>query len=520
VGEDRTFHDDIEAYCGRLSYRQGEMVGLHVSTRSARFDVLVERWGAAREVVWSASGLAGTFVAPPADADAEGCRWPVSVEIPVAPDWRSGFHLVTLTAHGAPEGRDVAHAGFVVRGDESSEDGPRALCVLATNTWNAYNTWGGCSLYTGGKKVSFGRPFGRGMLCRVEVERDDRKARPVRWGEEPDADGSIFERYRADNAFPPAIGSTGWFMYGRRFVEWAEGADYRFDYAVSSDLDDDPTALDGYDLMISVGHDEYWSTGQRRALEAHLEHGGHLASFSGNTMFWQVRLEESDGVTGMVCHKYTAHDDDPVVADGFPEVMTGMWADPLVGQPEWAVLGAGSAFGLYHRFGNATARGIGGFVVYRHDHWMFDGTGLGYGDVLGAEQGVVGYETVGCPLAFDEFQLPVAADRAGLPDDIEIVAFTPASNLAVGEYPSSSAAPTDQGDLEFIAERLYGDTTDASRARVRYGNAVMSTCRPYGPDGGEVVIVGSTDWAFGLADDPAVARVTANVLDRYIDARR
>jgi hypothetical protein len=517
VGEGLTFHDEIEAYCGRLSYREGEMVGLHVSTRSTRFDVVVERWGAEREVVWTASGLPGVFVAPPPDADAEGCRWPVSVEIPVASEWRSGFHLVTLTAHGAPEGRDIAHAGFVVRGAAPHDARPRALCVLATNTWNAYNTWGGCSLYTGGKKVSFARPFGRGMLCRPEVERDDRKARPVRWGEEPDADGTIFERYRADNAFPPAIGSTGWFTYGRRFVEWAEAAGYRFDYAVSSDLDDDPTALDGYDLMVSVGHDEYWSAGQRRTLEAHLERGGHLASFSGNTMFWQVRLEDLDGATAMLCHKYTAHDDDPVVADGRPELMTGMWADPLVGQPEWAVLGAGSAFGLYHRFGTATPRGVGGFVVYRHDHWMLEGTGLGYGDVLGAEQGVVGYETVGCPLGFDEFQLPIAADRAGLPADIEIVAFTPASNLAVGEYPSSSAAPTDQGDLEFVTARLYGDNSESNLARVRYGNAVMSTCRPYGRDGGEVVIVGSTDWVFGLADDLPVGRATANVLDRYLD---
>ncbi len=118
--------------------------------------------------------------------------------------------------------------------------GARALLVLATNTWNAYNTWGGRSLYTGGKQVSFGRPFGRGMLCRPEVERDDRKARPVRWGEEPDVDGLIFQRYRTEHAYPSAIGSAGWFTHERRFVEWAEGAGYEFDYAVSSDLDGRP----------------------------------------------------------------------------------------------------------------------------------------------------------------------------------------------------------------------------------------------------------------------------------------
>jgi hypothetical protein len=515
VADDQTFHDDIEGYCGRLSYRAGERAGLHVSTRHDRYDVQVERWGARRETVWTESGLPGAFVPPPPDADALGCGWPVAVEIPTEPGWASGFYLVTLTAPGAPSGREVAHAGFVVRPATTGERS-RAVCVLATNTWNAYNTWGGRSLYTGGRQVSFARPFGRGMLCRPEVDRDDRKARPVRWGEEPDADGAIFQRYRTEHAYPSAIGSSGWFTHERRFVEWAERAGRRFDVAVSSDLAADPEALDGYELVIGVGHDEYWSAGQRRAVEEHVRRGGHLVSFSGNTMFWHVRLEDTDRGPTMVCHKYSAHETDPVVAEGRPSEMTGMWADPLVGRPEWELLGAGSAFGLYHRFGAATARGIGGFVIYRDDHWLLDGTGLRYGDVLGADHGVVGYETVGCPLAFDELQLPVAADRAGLPGAIEIVACTPSSNLAVGEYPSSIAALSDQGDLEFIAERLYGDAGDANRARVRHGNAVMLTCRPFGDDGGEVVTVGTTDWVFGLAGDPRVARVTANALDRHL----
>ena len=536
MADDQTFHDDIEGYTGRLSYRHGDTVTLHVSTRAARFDVAIERWGATREPRWHATDVEGAFVAPPPDADAAGCRWPATVAITIGDDWKPGFHLVTLTARDAPAGRDVAHAGFVVRGRTDDPDRPRALYVLDTNTWHAYNTWGGRSLYTGGHAVSHARPFGRGMLCRPDVERDDRKARPVRWGEEPDVDGTIFQAYRTEHDYPAAIGSTGWFTHARRFVEWAERAGYRFDYAVSSDLELDPDALAGYDTVISVGHDEYWSAGQRRAVEEHVRAGGSFVSFSGNTMFWQVRLEEAptgpvdrstdtgddvvsdlhgDLVGGlvMVCHKYAAHLEDPVVTDGRPGQMTGMWADPVVGRPEWEVLGAGSAFGLYHRFGRATPRGVGGFVVYRDDHWMLEGTGLGYGDVLGADDGVVGYETLGCPLTFDDLQLPIARPHPGLPADIEIVAFTPSSNLVVGEYPTSISALSDQGDAEFIATRLYGDAGDTNLARVRHGNAVMLTCRPFGPDGGEVVTVGTTDWVFGLASDAAVARVTANVLD-------
>ncbi len=514
--DDQTFFDDIEGYCGKLSYAPGEHVSLHVSTRAIRYTARVERWGAVRETVWSATDLPGEFLEPPSDADSDGCRWPIAVEFPVDPAWRSGFYLVTLEAADASPGRAVAHACFVVRADPATR--ARALYVLDTNTWHAYNTWGGKSLYTGGHKVSHARPFGRGMLSRPEVDRDDRKARPRRWGEEPDIDGAAFQRYRFQHDYPAAIGSAGWFSHARRFVEWAERAGYRFDYAISTDLEHEADLLDGYDLAISVGHDEYWSAGQRRAMDDHVRRGGNLASFSGNTSYWQVRLEEGPGGIAMVAHKYRAHLDDPVIAEGRPTEMTGMWADPLVGRPEWELLGASSTFGLYHRFGAATPRGVGGFVVYRNEHWLFAGTGLTYGDVLGVDDGIVGYETLGCPLTFDEFQLPVVAHRPGLPDDVEIVAFTPSSNLAVGEYPASISALSDQGDLEFIAERIYGDTSDANLARVRHGNAVMLTCRPAGTNGGEVVTIGTTDWVFGLAGDTAVARVTANVLDHFLGA--
>jgi hypothetical protein len=363
------------------------------------------------------------------------------------------------------------------------------------------------------------------MLVRPLVERDDRKARPRRPGEDPDVDGDVYQELRYRLGFPGFMSSAGWFTYERQFVEWAEGDGFDLDYAVSSDLEHRPKVVDGYDVVLGVGHDEYWSAGQRATIESYIGRGGTYVSLSGNTCFWQVRLEDEGGVTGgnagdvMVCHKYSAHETDPVVAAGHPERMTGMWCDPMVGRPETAFLGAGSAWGLYSRFGKATPRGSGGFTVYRDDHWLLAGTGLRYGDLLGADHGVVGYETVGCRLTLDEYQLPVAAGGDGTPPDVEVVAFTPSSNLAMGEYPASIAALDDQGDLEFIATRLHGRLDDDSRARVRHGNAVMVVCRPYGRDGGEVVTIGSTDWVYGLAGDPAVAQVTRNAIARGLGER-
>jgi len=512
--DDVTLYDEIEGYVSSLSVSPGQVVGLHTSTRHQEFSVTIERWGAARVQVHADAEIAGAFHPAPPDADSHGCDWPASYTFEVGPDWESGFYLVTLSVDGADVGRGVAHAGFVVR---SREPSTRPLLVLGTNTWNSYNTWGGASLYTGGHQVSFRRPWPRGLLCRPQVDRDDRKARPVRFGEEPDADGEIFQTYRLANGYTPAIGSTGWFTHERRFVEWAEASGYEFDYAVSSDFDADPNLLDGRSLVLGVGHDEYWTKAGRDLVDRHIASGGNYVSLSGNTMFWQVRLVDDAGRPGldhMVGHKYAGHTDDPVVTSGSEHEMSGLWCDPLVGRPEWTTLGAGSVFGLYHRFGQATPRGTGGFTVFRNDHWMFAETGLRYGDLLGGDHGVVGYETIGCPITLDEFQLPAVRPIDGMPVEHEIVGLALSSNLGVGEYPKSISALNDQGDLEFLAERFYGDTSPENLARVRHGNAVMVVCRPAGSHGGEVVTIGSTDWVFGLAEDALVAKVTTNILDR------
>jgi hypothetical protein len=511
VADDITHYDAIEGYSLQPSCRAGEVVQVCASTTSERFDVEVHRWGATRELVWTARDVVGREQPTPADADAAGCGWEPLVQIPTERAWRSGFYLVTLTAQDAPEDRAVGYTGFVVRATTPG----RALFVLATNTWNAYNNWGGRSLYTGGKEVSFQRPWGRGMLVRPEVDREDRKSPPRRPGEQPDVDGDLYQTFRYEHGFPGYLGSAGWFTYERRFAEWADRADLKLDYAISSDLEQVAGITDGYRLVIGAGHDEYWSAAGRETIERFVAGGGNYASFSGNTMFWRVRLER--GGTSMVCHKYTAHATDPVVTED-PTAMTGMWADPVVGRTERGLLGAASMYGLYARFGQATPRGVPGFVVYRPDHWLLDGTGLRYGDVLGADDGVVGYETVGTKIALDDLNLPIAVADADvahdrLPEDVEIVALTPVSNLAMGEYPASIAALDDQGDLEFVADRIYGGG-ETALGKVRHGNAVVLICRPFGPSGGQVLTAGSTDWVFGLARDSAVQRFTANAVIR------
>ena len=235
-----------------------------------------------RELVWSSSSpIAGAYHPAPDDADSQGCNWPVSLEIPTTADWKSGFHLITLTSLGAPEGRNIARRR---RRPLNPTCSVSPVCSWHQHVERLQHLGWLLALHRWARSV-ISSAIHRGLLCREVTERDDRKARPVRWDEEPDPDGEIYQQYRGDRALPAAIGSSGWFIHERRFVEWAEGAGYTFDYAISSDLAEVDGILDGYDLVVSVGHDEYWSAGQRTALEAFIERGGNLTSFLATRCF-------------------------------------------------------------------------------------------------------------------------------------------------------------------------------------------------------------------------------------------
>ena len=97
--------------------------------------------------------------------------------------------------------------------------------------------------------------------------------------EEPDEEHLQLQQYLADFQYPMWCGSGSWHNWERRFVRWAENEGLTLDYAVNSDLEFHPEVLDGQRLMLSVGHDEYWSWGMRDRVDAFVE-GGRIAGRS------------------------------------------------------------------------------------------------------------------------------------------------------------------------------------------------------------------------------------------------
>ena len=103
MADDITHYDAIEGYVLSPSCVAGSVAQLCVSTSAERFDVRVHRWGGSLDLVWSADDVGGVLQPTPPDADAAGCGWEATLDIPTQVGWRSGFYLVTMTARAPPK---------------------------------------------------------------------------------------------------------------------------------------------------------------------------------------------------------------------------------------------------------------------------------------------------------------------------------------------------------------------------------------------------------------------------------
>jgi hypothetical protein len=315
------------------------------------------------------------------------------------------------------------------------------------------------------------------------------------------------------NGYSKKYASAGWASYDSHMFRWAERHGYGIDLVSQHELQFHPDILEGYDCVTAVGHDEYWSWEMRDAIDAYVERGGRVARFAGNFM-WQTRLED-DGKR-QVCYKYRARAEDPVYKSGDVTRATNSWEAPEIGRPGATTFGLNASKGVYAGWGGGAPRGVRGFPIYRPQHWAFAGTGLFYGDLLGAESHIYGYEVDGLDYEI-RHGLPYPSPTSGAPEGLEILALGMASQVEESDVLAPEDLFFGDEDGRFIAETLYGEASDENLEKVRYSNGMIVNF-PKGK--GEVFHAGTCEWVAGLLrEDPMVERVTQNIFRRYLDRR-
>lgn len=278
--------DEIDGYFDRTSYLPGQSATLYVDSHSDPFSYTVYRMGyyqglGGREV---ANGSVAPNKWQPgrtvADDLPRGARllttgWRPSTTIPLDPSWVSGYYLVKL--HDDYTGGE-SYANFVLR----SPDPAPVVIVLATNTWQAYNAWGGLSLYRDMRvappikkqadvphEVSFLRPYGA-------------------------RSGEVHGDKGATDGKGASAGAGEFFLFDRPLVAWAESNGYPVSYATDDDVRPAVEAGASTKIVVFSGHSEYHSLAEWNETLRLTTVGVSEAFLGGNAFAWQARFGDDN----------------------------------------------------------------------------------------------------------------------------------------------------------------------------------------------------------------------------------
>jgi len=341
----------ISGYASQISVAPGAGFDLHVAAPpGSRYRVYVFRlgWyqGVGGRLIACLPGCRSSQVAiaqpPPTAPDPVTgllrAPWRVTDRVEIPPDAVSGYYEAKLEIVSGAHAGAVGDIPLIVRQSPAAA-ASAVLVQVPVNTWQAYNRWGGKSLYqfnTAGHAlaVSFDRPYDQQMF------RDMVTALELPWV---------------------------------RFLE-CNGIDVS--YQSDADTDAAPGSLPRHRLVFAIGHDEYWTQQMRDAFDRALAASTNLM-FGSNSGEWRMRYA-ADRRTIVQWRDPSldpAHD---------PRLDNGFFA--AFGEPECRLMGVEHLWAAQRDLtAPPTAYTVAG---PSSDPWLA-AAGLRPGDVI---PGVVGYE--------------------------------------------------------------------------------------------------------------------------------
>ena len=252
----------IEGFASAPSYLPGQTLRLAVNTTGTSFGVSIFRVSGNApaaspfELMARVPSQAGQRQpAPLVDPVTKmvAARWSYNVAFAIPKDWARGVYLARLESN-----EDVqSYVPFVIRSLR------RAAYLVVSNalTWQAYNSWGGSSLYGS----ALGEPL-PGVTRALAVSFD----RP----------------YASDG------GAGQLFFLELPMISWLERQHLDLDFTTDYDLSVQPDAQPMPNAVIFIGHSEYWGVPLRLWLEDHVLRSGDvsLGVFAADSGYWPVVL--------------------------------------------------------------------------------------------------------------------------------------------------------------------------------------------------------------------------------------
>lgn len=320
-------NDCILGYTTANSYSSGETIPLRISSKFPTYEMqLCDMTSSDLPVIMEWSNSRGFLQDYDECCYQNGCDWEVTDSLEIPEGLRSGYYSILVKNECG-----TFQVPFVLRPSELS----RILCVASTNTWHAYNSFGGGSFY---KLDNQDPKCSRNYSQRISLSRPLSNLQGS-----PNYQGHLFHA---------ELG----------LIHWLDSLNYRFDVITDGDLARAPSILLDYDLVLLNTHSEYWTESALTGMDIFLNEGGSLAYIGANGMYWKVT--SSEGV--IECQKEGGSH----LSDGTPG---GKWRD--LGRPESRVLGVQYTPAGYQTFMP--------YVVIQGDHWLLEGSELKTGDLFG-----------------------------------------------------------------------------------------------------------------------------------------
>jgi hypothetical protein len=374
----------IYGYADRVSAVHGDEVTLFIDPPAQPYQVELYRMGyyagLGGRLVWRSATLSGPQNQPPPTVtpgtNMVECQWQPTVRVGIDDSWAPGAYLFKLT--GSDNGLTAGYIPLCVRDDTSAAT---FVIMHSVTTWQAYNAYGGRSLYVGPGTVRMGES---GTANRSRVVSFDRPYDQRGWGA-PDFAG---------NEFP--------------LLFLAESLGLDVTYMTDIDFHENPERLTRNRCLFSLGHDEYWSSAMRDGAAQAVAQGVNLAFLGANAAYRHIRLEPSPlGVDRHeVCYKTDLAKEDPLWGVD-PAEVTANWPDGPVPRPEQQLVGS--------QYADVGAKAD--MVIADAGSWVFQGTGLVDGQHL---PGVIQGE-------YDRYEAGLSG-----PTDVRILAHSPVANRGPG----------------------------------------------------------------------------------------
>ncbi len=340
---------NIEGFADATSINKGESVRLFVSTDSPGYRVEAYRMGyyggLQGRLIWRSPNLPGSRQAAPlVDPTTRmvEAKWRPSLTLTADATWPPGDYLIKLVADNGFQ----QYVPLALRDDSSHAP---LLVMNAVTTWQAYNNWGGNSLYEGrsGPKAQ----VTPGMRSQVV---------------------SFDRPYINDSGAGDFLGNE------LPLVTLVESLGLDVSYWTNVDLQQRPELLANHKALLTLGHDEYWTLEMRQAVESARDGGINVAFFGANALYRAIRFGPSETGANRREINYRSARDDPFTGKDNSRV-TVSWREPPLNRAESALVGT------YYECNPVKAD----LVVADPSAWVFAGTGLGAGDKL---KNVVGPE--------------------------------------------------------------------------------------------------------------------------------